>query len=525
MSLGERIPDESTLIHRRNATTLFWIALFSFIGAFVIFLLLQRLGLPSQIVIGSILIMAVALIICLAWISRTMTSLMFFFANRALGPFTSGLGSTTDFLSGSLLILLFSINLTGKMVLVIALVLGVLLHASLFSANIRRAGVLSLPGFFAWRIGSKFTGYLVLPVATVILFALAMAEFQVAGALLQAMTGLTAQQSIWIVILLAVLPSVFGGWSGLLLVNACLAIWMLTCALIPASVTGFLPSLLVTPQDLELVDTPLQILNLVESTLLFGSTGTASTSWLVLTMLTAAAGFSVLPHALSRLSTNSRPIEAIESVGWLALMCFLMFSALPLSVGLIVGTPTSGELATLLQNQPILQMLPYFVILFAALNGLAATLFTAAASIIRATNRLRNIDPGEQSVFLTRLTVLILAVGLIAWPEELILTTEELLIGALMMGAGGIFVPLVAGIWFGSISRWALNAAIAGGALVTAYLLYPVGPVIAGLESPVAAGAVGATLALLILLVDRSIQLLRKVPAELNSSAQMLRRH
>ena len=121
MSLGERIPDESTLIHRSNATTLYWVALFSFLGAFFIFLLLQRLGLPTEIVIGSVLVMTVVLFVCLAWISRTMTSRTFFFANRALGPFTSGLGSATDFLSGSLLILVFSISLTGKMILATAL--------------------------------------------------------------------------------------------------------------------------------------------------------------------------------------------------------------------------------------------------------------------------------------------------------------------------------------------------------------------------------------------------------------------
>ena len=355
-------------------------------------------------------------------------------------------------------------------------------------------------GLLAWRIGSKFTGYLVLIVVSAILLALAMAEFQVADALLRVMTGLTAQQTIWIIILLAVLPSVFGGWAGLLLVNASLVIWMLICALVSASATGFLPSLLASPQDLEQVDTPLQILNL-------------------------AAGFSVLPHALSRLSTNSRPIEAIESVGWLALMCFLMLSALPLSVGLIVGTPSSGELATLLQNQPILQMLPYFVILFAALNELAATLFTAAASIVRTTNRLRNIDLGEQSVFLTRLTVLILAGGLMAWPEELILTTEELLIGALMMGAGSLFVPLVAGIWIGPISGWALNAAIASGAAVIAYLLYPLGPINTALQSPVAASALGAAAGISFLLADRLVQIIRKKPTGLKSSAQMLRCH
>ena len=39
MSLGERLPDESTLINQNHATTLFWVVLFGFLGAFFLFLL------------------------------------------------------------------------------------------------------------------------------------------------------------------------------------------------------------------------------------------------------------------------------------------------------------------------------------------------------------------------------------------------------------------------------------------------------------------------------------------------------
>ena len=523
MSLGDRIPSETRSLNRSNAIAIFWICLCTFLSLLVVFLLLQRLGLPAEIVVGAIITLSVAVLGGLAWISRTMTSSVFFFANRALGPFTSGLGSSSDFLSGALLILFFSTHLTGKMVIATGLVLGVLFHAALFSAPFQRSGAAGIPGYFSWRFGRQFTGYLSLLAVFGMLFMFAMAEFQIARNLLQVQTGLSLEQTGLAIILLAVLPSLFGGWTGLLLVNAVLAIWMLACTLIPAIATGFFAPMLKRALQLDFVRSPMEELELAPSTVLFGLSGEPSNATIALSVLVIAAGISTLPHAMSRLSTNSRAVEAIESVGWLALMVFLMLSALPLSVGLIIASPTSPQLAVILKSQPVLQILPYFVILFAALNGLAATLFTAASSVVRATSRLRNIDPGEQSVFSTRLGILVLAAILLALPDDMTPSPEHLLVGALMLGAGGLFVPMVASTWAGAISVWAADAAILLGAATTAVLL---SPLVEFVDLPVVwAGLLGGLVASIILTIDRLIAILRGRTGELNTSAQILRRH
>ena len=523
MTLGERIPDATRTILRSNANTMFWLALFTFLSTLVVFVLLQRLGLPTEIVIGAIFILSIVAIAGLAWTSRTMTSSVFFYANRALGPFTSGLGSTSDLLSGAMLILFFSTNLAGRMVIATGLVLGVLLQAALFSSAFHRSGVSSLPGYFTWRYQRKIIGYPALLAVFALLAMLAMAEFQVANSILQIQTGLPLEQTAWIVVILAVLPSVFGGWTGLLLVNATLVIWMLACTLVPAVATGFFAPALSQALQMDLLGNPLEVLNLAPSMTLLGAGDFASIATIVLSVFMIAAGVSTLPHTLSRLSTNSRPVEAIESVGWLALMVFLMLSALPLSLGLIIASPTSTELAVVLQGQPVLQMLPYFVVLFAALNALSVTLFTAASSVVRATSRMRNLDPGDQSVFSTRLGVLLLAGVLLKWPESLTVSPEYLLVSALMLAAGGLFVPLVASTWLRYLSVWTVSAAILGGSLTTAILLSPLAFSVGFPASW--AGGCGALVAFVLIAGDRVTAMMRRRAPKMNSSVLQLRRH
>ena len=523
MNLATPNSNETQTFRRSNAVTLFWLALLSFVTALFVFLVLQRLGLPTEIVIGAIIIGCIIVFVGLAWVSRTMTSSLFFHANRSLGPLTSGLGSMTDILPGSMLILMFSTHLAGKMALATGLALGVLLQGALFSAAFQKSGVSSLPGYFAWRLQRQTTGYLALIAVFAILAMLALAEFQIAINILQVLTGLPPELTAWVVILLAVLPSVFGGWTGLLLVNATLAIWALVCTLAPATAVGFFSQIFSGTVNPDVLGAPLEPLNLASTVVLFGSDQVASPTTLIVTVLTIAAGTSVLPQALSRISTNSGDVEAIESVGWLALTAFLMLSALPLSLGLVVTTPTSDNLAAVLENQPVLQILPYFVILFAALNALAATLFNAASSVVRASSRLRRLDPGEQSVFSTRLGILLLAGIILKWPVNLTPSPEQLLTGALMIGAGGLFVPMVVSTWFGALSTWAVSASILGGTLTTMVLLSPINAL---LTMPVGwAGISGAAVAVMILVADWYYGKMRERSLEMNNSAQMLRRH
>ncbi len=523
MTLGSRVPDEVRGFHRAKATTVFWLMLFAFVAALILFLLLQRLGLPAEIVVGAILFMMAAVVVGLSFASRTMTGSQFYYANRILGSFASGLSSSTDILSGAMLVLLFSSSLADKMVLATGLVLGVLFQAGMFSSAFQRSGVSSLPGFFAWRFQQQVTGYLALIAVFGMLCLLAMAEFQVAKNILQVQTGIPLDKAAWFVLLLSVLPGLFGGWTGLLLVNATLVIWMLICALVPAIATGFFAPMLGQSLQMDFHGKSLEVLNFIPSTMLFGSMQAVPVAAPVVTVLAIAAGISTLPHALSRLSTNSRAVDAIESVGWLALMVFLMLSALPLSLGLVVASPTSAKLATILQAQPVLHILPYFIILLAAVNALAATLFTAASSVSRATGRLRNLNPGEQSVFSTRLVILILAGVLLYWPSSWTPPTDRLLISALMLGTGGLFVPLVISIWLGSISAWSVSISIASGTATTLLLLASVQLPIS--ISPITAGILGAAISLIVLIADRLWSKLRGRWPKMNSSAHYLRRH
>ncbi|NKB53062.1 MAG: hypothetical protein GKR97_12705 [Rhizobiaceae bacterium] len=523
MTLGNQIPDEGRTLHRANATTMFWLMLLAFAAALSLFLLLQRLGLHAEIIVGSILFMTVTVVVGLAFTSRTMTGSQFFYANRTLGPFTSGLSSSSDILSGAMLVLLFSSSLAGKMLLATSLALGILFQAGMFSSAFQRSGVSGLPGYFAWRFQNQITGYLALIAVFGMLLLLSLAEMQVAKNILQIQTGIPLDNAVWFVLVLAVLPSLFGGWTGLLLVNATLVIWMLVCTLVPAIATGFFASMFGQSLQLDFLGEPLNALDLAPSTLLFGSSETVSVAAPVFTVLAIAAGISTLPQALSRLSTNNRAVDAIESVGWLALMVFLMLSALPLSLGLVVATPTSAKLASVLQAQPVLHMLPYFIVLFAAINALAATLFTAASSVSRATGRFRNLNPGEQSVFSTRLVILILAGLLLYWPDAWTPPTDHLLISALMLGTGGLFIPLLISTWLGSISAWAVSLSIACGTATTLLLLAPVKLLFT--LSPITAGITGAAVALIVLIADRLWSKLRGSWPKLNSSAQYLRRH
>lgn len=523
MSLTNRIPGEFRAVDQSKANAVLWITSLCLIAAIIVFLLLQRLGLPTSVVIGAICAMTFSLLIILSWISRTMTSSAFFFANRALGSFTAGIGGTSDIVSGALLVVMFSAALTGKMVLATAVSLAIVFQAALFSATFQRSGVSGLPGFFAWRARSQMAGYVALFPVALILAVLALAELQIAANIAGKIAGISVDHAIILILILAVLPSLFGGWLGLLLINATLVVWMIVCAIAPAIATGFFSPFLRAAMELDFVGTPLPVVETFPSMSFFESLHTSTAGFLLATILVLATGLSVLPHALSRLSTCARPIEALESSGWGALVIFLILGALPLSVGLIVSAPTSSVLAVLLQSQPVLQMLPFFVILFAAYNALSATIFAAASAIARAANRFRNRDPGEQSVFSTRLCIGLIAVGLLVLPKYLTFSPDWLLVNGLALAAGSLFVPLIASIWAGPLSSWSLSLSIGAGSVVSLISLSPW--IIFPMQSPVLAGWLGALTGLIVIAVDRMLRTARRQTVERDPIAQSLRQH
>ena len=519
MNMAGRKPFGGRGLDESRIFNILWLSGTAFCAALLMMLLLQRLGVPMNLMSGTTTIWVSVSIFILAWFGRTMTSYPFFYAGRLAGSAPLGLGGLNDWLGGAFLILFFSASLTGKIILAPSLMLGILLQATLFTVAFHRSGVATLPGFFAWRSQSQLAGLIVLLVVIAILSLLIIAEFTVAVDMFARITQITHANSIWFVVVLSVLPALIGGWSSLIIVNGVLAAWLMICVLTPALITGFFRGFLRAGLDQEvnghsiqqLQATGEQVLGLSSGDLAGGELagealagGNANVLILLTTALVLSTGFSVLPHALSRLSLSKHQISAIEGLGWSALAAFLVLSALPLSIGLIGVNPSSSTLALLLKSQPVLHLLPYMALLFAAFNAMSATLFALSSAVVRAFRRSRNLNPGEQSIFSTRLLAVLVAACLIVIPSNQIPTPGALLIMALSLSAGALFIPMVASIWLSSIPRTALIlAVIAGAGVVVTWVFLMKGNI-------TSAGALGMAAGSGVVLLGRIFTLIRK---------------
>ena len=472
MNLNERLPTDRRTFDGARMTTVLWLAGLGFAGTCITLFLLHRLGLPMVYSMGITFTFLLATTLVLSWITRTMTSSRFFFAGHQATAPVLGLGGQSDWACGAFLILFFSVSLTEKVILAPALMLGILLQAVLIASAFQRSRVLTLPGFFAWRGQTQMPGHITLLVSVAILLAISLAEFEIAHSILSALSGLKIDHAAIVVILVAILPSIFGGWHALLLINAAFVTILIICLMGPAILVGFLPDLLQTARGLEGVETGLANLNLAPFSIFSTSDELHSAGLIILTMFVFAAGFAALPHSISRLSLNNRPISSVESLGWTALIIFLSFSALPLSIGLIINPPSSVSLAELLQTHPVFAMLPYFAVLLAAINGLAVTVFSASAAIVRALRRFRNLNPGEQSIFSTRLVIVLIALAILFSPAENRPSASTLFIAALLISAAGLFIPLVTNIWIAQIPQWSIALAVIGGTACVALGLF-----------------------------------------------------
>ena len=469
-----------------------------------VMILLQRLGVPLDLMSGAITFWVCASIFVLSWFGKNMTSAPFFYGGQEADSSPLGLGSLNDWLSGAFLILFFSASLTGKIILAPSLMLGLLLQAALFAVAFHRTGVATLPGFFAWRNQSRLAGFIVLLVVAAILSLLIIAEFTVSVDIFTRITQIDPTKSLWFMLVLAVLPALIGGWSSFIIVNSVLAVWMLISVLAPAIVTGFFPDLLKAGLGLDVNGQVILPLQAIGEQALGLSGGSSNILLLLVTALVLSTGFSVLPHSLARLSLSKHQITALESLGWSALATFLVLSALPLSIGLIGANPSSSTLALLLKSQPVLHMLPYIALLFASFNALAVTMFALSSAVVRTLRRSRNLNPGEQSIFSTRLLVVLLSNSLAFLPSQFIPEPGTLLIMALSLSAGALFVPMTASIWLSSIPRTAITLAVVTGAVVVlsgVYLEY---------KELVIPGALGMGASAAVIIIGRIFSLFSK---------------
>ncbi|MFD0917222.1 hypothetical protein ACFQ14_12450 [Pseudahrensia aquimaris] len=445
-------------------STALWIAAASFISGLVILALLGRLGLPVFLTYAGALLLFNIAIAVLAWRGRTMTGRSFFFADKMGSSATTGFGGGADFAGGAVLLVFASLTTQGQALWLMAVFLGMTLMSVFFAHSLYRETVSTVTGYFAIRYPGQGAGMASVPVVLAMLLLLAIAEFGVSLAVLERLAVDNSNTGGWMILGLAVLPALVGGWFSILLVNAVLALWTVICVLIPTFFIALLPGVL-SSDDASLIAgselTPLPPLT--------GLSFQDSGGWAAyLSVCVLAAGFSVLPQSFSRMATVKRPAATMEHIGWAALFVFVVVAVSGLSIALIMEG-ADEQRAGLLSNNPMLHVLPYLALLFIAFNALSTTILAFSSAAVRSFRRSRREDPGERSMFGTRLLCVLVAVGIGLSLNGTSVPIWEALRSALLLGAGGLFVPLLATTQTRRLPAWAVGLSILIGTSVTAY--------------------------------------------------------
>lgn len=467
MNLAERLPDPLKSVSTARMIFTLWFAGAAILGALLLLVTLQRLGLNPSIAHPVALVFFVVGVLAASWAGRTVNAPLFFFAGRSSNSGALGVGGAFVWAGGAFILLFFALASQERMLMSIATLLGIALHGLVFAGPMRASRVASSPGALAWRHGARETALAILPVCLVVMTLMALAEQAIATQFFALLSGVGEGSSAWIVAALAILPALLGGWMALMIVNAVLGVWILIALLGPATIVGFAGGLLERVAGAIDAGHVLPLLIPPDSTLLTRQDAIA----LPLALIVIATGLASLPQALARASLASHRPAAIESAAWSALTIFLILSAFGLSIGLIVQTPEPSAQGALLRQQIALNLLPYAAILFAAFNGLSISIWVFVSTLVRTLRRGRVAEPGGGSMFTTRVLLLASTVPLAAWPDLTGLDTSRLFLSAIALSSAGLFVPLMASFWLLRADKITVIASTVAGGATTGLLL------------------------------------------------------
>ncbi len=430
-----------------------WICCLVFLAAFAAMLLLDRLGMPVGTATGLMIALLAGFVLFLSWQGRTMTGATFFYSGRVPGAAAVGVSSVSDWTGGAVLAAMLALSVQDRLALAFAIPVAIVIHGVAIAPVMQRSGVVTVPGLLAWRTGTQRTGLLALIVLLPVLGLLAFAEARIVVLILTHLSGFGTGTIAIAVLALAVVPALGGGWLAVGTVNLVLAVCAMSGLLLPSLALAFVSPDLLPPLAVDAVS----LLPVIANSTLGVSP--------ILAGIVLTAGFAALPIALSRAALTIHPTAAMQASSWMALVVFLVMTALPLSLLLLVDGAGSERLGA----RPLLAMLPALALLLLAFNSLSACLFVAATSVVRALRRTQRKDPSERSMASIRM--LVLAFALFCGSAVKLSPSVELadnvppLLLALSLAAGGLFAPLMAVGWVSRLSWVAYSAAIVSGAL------------------------------------------------------------
>ena len=506
----------------------------TFIGFVLLLAILEQLGVPNKIIGYLFVFLTIAVYALIGWLSRTAQLSEYYVAGRRVPAFYNGMATGADWMSAaSFISMAGGLYLQGYDGLgyVLGWTGGYVLVGVLLAPYLRKFGQFTVPDFLGVRYEGNFArlaGVIVLFSAS---FTYIVAQTFGIGIITSRFLGISFEVSVFVGLLGILVCSMLGGmravtWTQvaqyIILIIAYLTplVWLSTKKYgIPIPELTYGQAL----QDIAALESKLGI---VKGHIAAFADAKGQFSWdkfnnyfaLILCLMVGTAS---LPHILMRYFTTPSVREARLSVGWSIFFIFLLYFTAPAYAAFaklevysnVIGQPIASlpawvqnwsqvggmlsikdangdgilQLAELTIHQDIIVLstpeiagLPYVVSGLVAAGGLAAALSTADGLLLAIANALSHdvyfkmIDKTASTM--RRLVVARTLLVVVAICGAAVASTRpsgiiQMVAWAFSLAAGGLFAPLVMGIWWKKTTNTAAIVGMLGGFFITLFYL------------------------------------------------------
>lgn len=299
----------------------------AFVLMVAVLALLGRFGL-SDAALGTILSGATLVTFIVVGINaRTMHTLAFYLAGRALPPVINGMASAAAFISGAVFLGLAGAFFTDErtaLALTLGSSFGFLMLAVLFAPYFRKSGAYGVADFLAIRYGGGAVRLVAVAIVALSLIAALAAAIATASLIGTALFGISPTTAVTTVAVLVLSSTLLGGMQAVTITGIIQYIVLALAFLLPAA--------LISAQDFSLPIPALTFGHALEQTAALTSAGgqglamplagrflpfaPATGFGFFAAIVSLAAGVSALPHLLMRSATVCDIESTRGSVGW-----------------------------------------------------------------------------------------------------------------------------------------------------------------------------------------------------------------
>ncbi|MBM3564846.1 MAG: cation acetate symporter [Alphaproteobacteria bacterium] len=506
----------------------------TFIGFVILLAILEQLGVPNKVIGYLFVFLTIGVYALIGWLSRTAQISEYYVAGRRVPAFFNGMATGADWMSAaSFISMAGGLYLQGYdgLAYVLGWTGGYVLVATLLAPYLRKFGQFTVPDFLGVRYGgnvARFAGVIVLFSAS---FTYVVAQVFGVGIITSRFLGISFELSVFVGLLGILVCSMLGGMRAVTWTQVAQYIILIIAYLTPVvwlstKKYGIPIPELTYGQALQQIAEIEPKLGILKGHMAAFADAKGQFSWdrfanFFALIFCLMIGTASLPHILMRYFTTPNVRDARISVGWSIFFIFLLYFTAPAYAAFaklevytnVIGKPIAGlpewvknwqavgglltikdanndgilQLSELIINQDIIVLstpeiagLPYVVSGLVAAGGLAAALSTADGLLLAIANALSHdvyykmIDPKASTIRrLTVSRVLLVGVAIVAAatagtrPAGII----QMVAWAFSLAAGGLFAPLVLGIWWKRTTNTGAVVGMLSGFAVTLFYL------------------------------------------------------